>query len=178
MGNSPVKLIYIWTCGSGGDRLSHDGQRPNTFISSIFVCFCCFTSHVNSYGHCGRVSSLNHTFSWAGLSKRLTKRCISGREENDCRNYFMINLHESMGPGRDQTRGPWICSQTRICSQTCYRLRYAARYMGKKMLWSSLKTRFNFKIGRINNIEHNKDSKIYPQNQVFPMHSDMGHCFS
>ena len=38
----------------------------------LFVCFCCFTSHVNSYGHCGMVSSLNHTFSWAGLSKRLT----------------------------------------------------------------------------------------------------------
>ena len=34
--------------------------------------FVCFTSHVNSYGHCGMVSSLNHTFSWAGLSKRLT----------------------------------------------------------------------------------------------------------
>ena len=32
-----------------------------------------------------------------------------------------------MGPGRDWTRDPWICSQTRICSQTCYRLRYAAR---------------------------------------------------
>ena len=27
-----------------------------------------------------------------------------GREENDRRNYFMINLHESMGPGRDRTR--------------------------------------------------------------------------
>ena len=40
----------------------------------------------------------------------------------------MINLHESMGPGRDRTRDPWICSQTRICSQTHYRLRYAARY--------------------------------------------------
>ena len=34
----------------------------------------------------------------------------------------MIDLHESMGPGRDQTRDPWICTQTRICSQTCYRL--------------------------------------------------------
>ena len=40
--------------------------------------------------------------------------------------HFMINLHESMGPDRDQTRDPWICSQTRICSQTHYRLRYAA----------------------------------------------------
>ena len=38
-----------------------------------FVClFCCFTSQVNSYGHCGTVSSPNHTFSWAGLNKRLT----------------------------------------------------------------------------------------------------------
>ena len=37
----------------------------------------------------------------------------------------MINLHESMG--HDQTRDPWICSQTHICCQTCYRLRYAAR---------------------------------------------------
>ena len=30
------------------------------------------------------------------------------RKENDSRNYFMINLHESMGPGRDRTRDPWI----------------------------------------------------------------------
>ena len=40
----------------------------------------------------------------------------------------MINLHESMGPGRDRTRDTWISSQTRICCQTRYRLRYAARY--------------------------------------------------
>ena len=38
-----------------------------------FVClFGCFTSQVNSYGHGGTVSSPNHTFSWAGLNKRLT----------------------------------------------------------------------------------------------------------
>ena len=45
-------------------------KNIDTYV--IFVCFCCFTSHVNSYGHCGTVSSLNYTFSWAGLSKRLT----------------------------------------------------------------------------------------------------------
>ena len=49
-------------------------------------------------------------------------------------------------------------------------------------------------LGEINDIEHNKGSKIYPQNQVilhfimpsiplkhkclFYYHSDMGHCFS
>ena len=34
-----------------------------------------------------------------------------------------------MGPGRDRTRDPWICSQTSICCQTRYRLRYAARFL-------------------------------------------------
>ena len=38
----------------------------------------------------------------------------------------MIYLHESMGLGRDRTGNPWICSQTRICCQTSYRLRYVA----------------------------------------------------
>ena len=41
----------------------------------------------------------------------------------------MINLHESMGPGRDRTRDPWIFSQERIYSQTRYRLRYTARWL-------------------------------------------------
>ena len=26
--------------------------------------------------------------------------------------YFMTNLHENMGPGRDRILNPWICSQT------------------------------------------------------------------
>ena len=37
--------------------------------------------------------------------------CI--REEDGRRNYFVINLHESMGPGRDQIPDLWVCSQTR-----------------------------------------------------------------
>ena len=41
-------------------------------IRYCFCFFCCFTSQVNSYGHCGMVSSPSHTFSWAGLNKRLT----------------------------------------------------------------------------------------------------------
>ena len=46
------------------DEMSYDNL--------VLVWFCCFTSQVNSYGHCGSVSSPNHTFSWAGLNKRLT----------------------------------------------------------------------------------------------------------
>ena len=46
-------------------------EQYATFWGFFWV-FCCFTSHVNSYGHCGTVSSLNHTFPWAGLSKGLT----------------------------------------------------------------------------------------------------------
>ena len=34
--------------------------------------------------------------------------------------FFMINLYESTERGQDQTHDPWICSQTRICSQTHY----------------------------------------------------------
>ena len=29
--------------------------------------------------------------------------CIRGKEENERRNYFMVNLHESMGPGGDHS---------------------------------------------------------------------------
>ena len=36
---------------------------------------------------------------------------------------FMTNLRESMGPGHDRTRDPCFCSQT------SYRLRYAARHI-------------------------------------------------
>ena len=55
-----------------------------------------------------------------------------------------------MVPGRDRTRDPWICSQTLICSQTRYRLRYAARSLlaltlcilvtPKCVLWQTVKT--------------------------------------
>ena len=34
----------------------------------------------------------------------------------------MINLHESIGPGEDRPRDHLICSQTRVCRQTRYRL--------------------------------------------------------
>ena len=115
----------------------HDDSR----LLSLFL-FCCFTSQVNSYGHGGTVSSLTTLFSWASLNKQLTSTsckyfCVyltttllewfRGREENDHRNYFMINLQESMGLGLDWTRDPWICSQTRICCKTRYQLHYVAR---------------------------------------------------
>ena len=48
-----------------------------------------------------------------------------------------------MGLGRDQTRDPWICSQTRICCQTLYRLRYTAHSSQstrpvRRVLWEEL----------------------------------------
>ena len=129
-------------------------EQLKFYAQLIFVClFCCFTSQVNSYGHCGTVSSPNHTFSWASLNKQLTSNSctyirlkltttllewISGKEENDRRNYFMINLHESMGPGRDRTRDPRICSQTPICSQTRYRLSWAWKKFYNLMAWTKV----------------------------------------
>ena len=53
-------------------KLSTPSRSPKK-TPGLFVClFCCFTSQVNSYGHCGTVSSPNHTFSWASLNKQLT----------------------------------------------------------------------------------------------------------
>ena len=47
--------------------------KPKVVVVCLSFClFCCFTPQVNSYGHCGTVSSPNHIFSWAGLNKRLT----------------------------------------------------------------------------------------------------------
>ena len=48
------------------------GSVDSLYPSVLVGWFCCFMSQVNSYGHCGTVSSPNHTFSWAGLNKRLT----------------------------------------------------------------------------------------------------------
>ena len=45
-----------------------------------------------------------------------------------------------MGPGQDRTRDPWICSQTRICCQTRYRLCYAARSLFNDKAENFLKT--------------------------------------
>ena len=65
---------------------------------------------VNSYGHVETVSSPSHTFSSASLIKWLTSTSTNTfacnwqqfflnqwKEENDRRNYFMINRHKSMG---------------------------------------------------------------------------------
>ena len=107
-------------------------SQSTIFLSCWFfgLVWCLYNIPVNSYGHVGMVSSPDHT-SW--LSTKCTyfacntdnkPSWISGKEENGLRNYFMII---SMGPGWDQTRNPWICSQMRICSQTHNRLRYVAR---------------------------------------------------
>ena len=90
-----------------------------------YVCLFCFVAlrpKSTAVVIAGRSVHLTTLFSWASLNKQLTSNrahtfaCslqqpfmnyeFSGREENDRRNYFMINLHESMGPGRDRTRDP------------------------------------------------------------------------
>ena len=113
--------------------------------NDLFLCFVVLRSKSTAMVIAGRSVHLTTLFSWASLNKQLTSNrahtfaCnwqqpfmndpFSGRVENDRRNYFMINLHESMGPGRDRTHYPWICSQLRICNQTRHRMRYAARYI-------------------------------------------------
>ena len=60
---------------------------------------------------------------------------ISERDENGQRNCFKINLHKSMEPGSDRMRHPWICSQTRICSETRYQLGYTAQCTRVLNIW-------------------------------------------
>ena len=60
--------------------LEDDNERFKSRIPTwrgLVGWFCCFTSQVNSYGHCGTVSSPNHTFSWAGLNKPITSNSCS-----------------------------------------------------------------------------------------------------
>ena len=78
---------------------------------------------VNSYGHVGMVSSPNHIFFLGKLDLVVNQyflhilllvtdnnpSWISGREENGGRNYFIIELNKSIGPGRDWTHNP--CDQ-------------------------------------------------------------------
>ena len=49
-----------------------EGFQDGCHCGHLGLFVCCFTSQVNSYGHCGTVSSPNHTFSWASLNKQLT----------------------------------------------------------------------------------------------------------
>ena len=96
--------------------LTEDGRRSHWY--TLFCLFCCFTSQINSYGHCGTVSSPNHTFSWAGLKKRLTSNlCTYSRFVTD-NNPSWIN----------QRKGEEWPAVRRICSQTRYRLRGPATH--------------------------------------------------
>ena len=70
----------------------------------------------------GRNESNQTSTSCAYFRLKLTATSRKGVIFYDGRNYFTINLHESMRPGCDQTRDTRILSQTRICSQTRYRL--------------------------------------------------------
>ena len=95
---------------------------------------------VNSYGHVRMVSSPNHTFflgnlPWLSgkpvlhshtLACSWQQHFLNQQEENGRRNYFMINLEESIGWDPDPTRDPWICSQTHY--RLCYPAGHAVTY--------------------------------------------------
>ena len=56
--NPKLDLVNMNAYIKFGENMSSISQD----IEQKLFCFCCFTSHVHSYGHCGTVSSLNHTF--------------------------------------------------------------------------------------------------------------------
>ena len=82
--------------------LGWDQTGPDPWISNVndHLALCPFV-----YIHCLLTednSSILNTL--ASRRRRMTVEMIS--------NYFMINLHESLGPGCDQTHDPWISSNS------------------------------------------------------------------
>ena len=85
---------------------------------SHFLCVClvwCLTSQSTAMVMLGRSVHLTTLLSWASLTKHVhilslvtdnNPSRIRGREESDCRNYFIVNLHDSMWQGLDRTRTP------------------------------------------------------------------------
>ena len=133
--------LSIWPCNTQNSMLSCKYWLELRHVILLLFKYCSYLSSkqqwfelwfrlilyipVNSYGHVQMVSSTNHTFFLSKLDLAVNKYFVhilslitdnnsswtSGREVNDHRNYFMINLRESKGPGRYQTRNPWICSR-------------------------------------------------------------------
>ena len=106
---------------------------------------------VNSYGHVRTVSSPNYTFFLGKLDSSTSRTyfclllttTLLDSAEGRRMVVEIISLSISMnvwGPGRDWTHNPWICNQTHICSQTRYRLCYAA--------WYNTHTNVKFKMKR------------------------------
>ena len=88
-----------------------------------------------------RLSSPNQNFYWASLTFACNWQqpfLNMLKEENDCKNYyFMINLHESMGPG--------LNSRSLVCIRIRHRLHYGAQFseLGKIETFPNTKSRIN-----------------------------------
>ena len=127
---------------------------PMTTQNSLMSVFCFvsgFTSQSTAMVMLKWLVHLTTHFSWARLTKQLTSTLCTyfrlklsttlletAKEEN----YFMIKLHQSMGPGQNGTRDPWICSWTH------YRLSYRAAALksttGLQFLYISQQMRFKY----------------------------------
>ena len=108
--SSPINFPY---------EIKMDKYRPYPFMISMF------TSDSQHPPRSRHAVHLGDTSIAIFLSAAITTQ-----EENDRRNYFMIYLHESMGPGSDLTCYPWICSRTRYrCSRHLNGLSLAGRIL-------------------------------------------------
>ena len=63
--------MYVWFLLAYLPYFNPTLNIKMVFGENLFFYFVALRQ-VNSYGHCGTVSSPNHTFSWAGLNKQLT----------------------------------------------------------------------------------------------------------
>ena len=115
------------TTGPGGFWIA---RWSGSTLFSICLLAWCLTLESTTMVMSGQSVHITILFPSASLTKCLTSfvhilslvtdnnpAWISKRETSGHRNYFMNNLCKKMGLSRNQTRNPWICSQTCICSQ-------------------------------------------------------------
>ena len=70
------------------------------------------------------------------------------------------------GPGRDRTGDPWTCSQTHICSQTRYKLRYKARQTTHVLF---VTRHVYYSISTLTVIRNRENNKVKATSSIFPI---------
>ena len=96
--------LHVSPCHSSRYKIN-DWCTATTFHCDWIICLfgLRFNVPVNSYGHAETVNSHNHPFPFGKYFVHILSLLNDNPSWNDARNYFMFNLHESMGLGHAGT---------------------------------------------------------------------------
>ena len=94
--------MYLSSEGTG--KFVHLCRYISDLAASLFVCFVALHPKSTAMVMEGQSVHLTKHFFLGKLEQAVNPyfvHILSLETENDCRNYFMINLHETMVPGPD-----------------------------------------------------------------------------